>query len=147
MVGLVGQPDSIQQRQHPHAALRCGHPVQAQRVFHVFIRTEHRQQVEVLKDKAEMVGTKVRQRVVRQLLDRLPGDDHLALVRSVNAADQIQQRGFAATRRAGDHGKAVGANVQVNVAQGRHPDRAQVVGFADLLQNDGIHGVLMDKRS
>jgi hypothetical protein len=95
--GLVSQAHGLEQFFNALAPQVARHPGQHQRVFDVLERVEHGQQVEVLKNEAQVSGPEIRQLIARHLLNPLARHHDLTLVGAVNAADQVQQSGFAAT--------------------------------------------------
>jgi hypothetical protein len=84
-----------------------------QRIFHVFGGRQHRQQVEGLEDETDGARAQLGELIGRAPADILIVDVDLAAARSVDAANQVQERRLAAARRSGDRQKTPGSNARV----------------------------------
>src|SRR5262245_30024947 len=60
------------------------------------------EQIEELKDESDLVPAHARKFIVRECAKALTFDADVACCRPVEACDEIQQRGFAGTRRSDD---------------------------------------------
>src|SRR5690349_18037531 len=97
MTPMGAQPDGIEHRQDALAALRSGHVGEPQRILHVLISAQDRNQVEALEYKPQVAGTEVAERVVRESTHWRAGDLELAAIRPIYAADEVEKRGLAAS--------------------------------------------------
>ena len=91
----AGEPDQVEQQLHPALALGDGRLAQAQRQADVLGSRQHRDQAERLEDERHLVAAQLVLPVLVQRGDVDAVDDHAALVRPVEAADEIEQRGLA----------------------------------------------------
>ena len=66
---------------------------------------EHRNQIERLEDETDVLAAEVGQFIVVKAVDVSTGNGDLALIRPVEAAHQIEQRGLSAARGAQQHSK------------------------------------------
>src|SRR5258708_15171264 len=87
----------------PHAgvALAARHALQQEGILDVLVSREDRDEVEGLEDIPERVAAERGQAVERKRRDVSSVDDDAPLVGFIDAADEIEQRCLAASRRAG----------------------------------------------
>ena len=91
-------------------------------------------EVEALKDGANPLQPVVGQAPVLQILDRHPANDHPAGGRTVEAADQVEQRRFAAAGGSHDRHELARSDRQAHAVQRRHRDLAHLVDAVDVLE-------------
>jgi hypothetical protein len=114
------------------------HSSQQQRVLDILERRQHWKQIEVLKYKAEVLGPKVGQRVIGEFLHSPTADDDRAVVRPVDAANQVQERRLATARRPRNDGEPVGKYYEIDRDKRWHIDRVEAIRASDVLQYDGM---------
>lgn len=73
----------------------------------LFVRGEHGDKTEALKDEVHFFRPKIRNAVVAQATDVATGYDDLSARRCIDATDEIEKGGFAAPRWTHDHGEAL----------------------------------------
>ena len=96
------------------------HARERQRQRDVVLDSHRRDEVERLKDGADALEAVVREVAVRQLAQRQAGSVDVTRGRPVEPAHEREQRALAAARRPDDGHVLTGADVQRDVAQGRH---------------------------
>ena len=106
LVGQMLQPvpswTSVSSSVARSCTLRARPAAQMQRQPDVLEARQRRQQIEELKDEADLVAPDPRQPVVGQAGERFAVDADVAGGRPIEAADQIEQRRLAGARRADD---------------------------------------------
>src|SRR5271168_4052954 len=114
------------------APLLLVEPGQQQRQLHVLKRGQHRDQVECLKNVADVfVAPVCRLRIVKLeniliLNQQLPGS------RPVNGRDHVQQRSLAGPRRSHQRQKFAGRDVDRDIVQRLHFERLATENLADI---------------
>src|SRR5207247_7721550 len=93
-------------------------------------------EVEGLENEAEDLGAGGGEAVEGEGGDVGAVDDDASGVRLVDAADQIEQRGFTAAGGAGEGEKIAPGDVEADVHQRRNVDTAEAVRLADTLELD-----------
>jgi hypothetical protein len=94
--------------------------------------------VEELEDEADARSPEAGGRGLAKAVDARPVDGELAVGGSIEAADEVEQRGLAASRRSHDGGDPTRLDRQVDPIE-RGLGRA-VVAFRDLVErDDGVH--------
>src|SRR5262245_20301324 len=88
-----------------------------QRQPDVFDAGKRRQQVEELKDEADLVATDPRQLIVRQAAERFVVDADRSGGRPVEAADQVEERGLAGAGRPDDRDHFTAGNGEGDVLE------------------------------
>ncbi len=122
------------------ALLLAEFALQEQRKLDVVKHVEHVDQVEALEDKPQLVQPQRGQLLVGQLRGRLPVDEHLAAGGDVDAPHQVEHRGLAAARRAGDRGEFAAFDSQIDPLEGSYDRVPQRVVFVDVSKlDDGCH--------
>ena len=91
-------------------------------------------QVEKLKDKADMIATKQGSFLLAKGIQADAVDAHLAAVRQVDAADQVEQRGLARTAAADDDDVQGVLQHQVEIAEDRPDAFALLIGFGQTVE-------------
>ncbi len=128
----VVEPHRRQRRLRPPLAVGAGDPVDPERILHVLERGEHRQEVEGLEHEAQLAPPQAR------LLRRGQGgqigarEQDLALVRLVQAAEQVQQARLAAAGRARHHHELALRHLDVDAAQRLDDDVAEAIPLAQV---------------
>jgi hypothetical protein len=126
---LGPEPHPLQHGEDPAAALGPGDARQQQRILDVLVGREDGNQVERLEDEADRIPPHARQRARRQVRDAERAVPDFARVRSIEAADQVEQRCLAAAGWPSKRGEVTLLDGQRHIAQCRHAGRAQAVGF------------------
>ncbi len=140
VVGLVVEPHPVEKTQRQLAGVVFREPLEGERrLGDVLERGEVREEVEVLKDDADL-GAALEHLLLAQLVefaaallvaDQLPVDGHRAGVDRLEVVDGAQQRRLARTARAEDRDDLAGRDREVDAAQ--HLDAAvALVHAADL---------------
>src|SRR3954464_2816749 len=105
----IPEPDLIQYRNAPLTGMRSTHAIELQYQPYVFLHVEGRHEVEELIDKTNVLAAEQSQMWLCQRGDIETIDAHRPTVRTIDAADEIQQRGFARAAAAEDsHHLAIG---------------------------------------
>src|SRR5204862_43047 len=99
---VIGEADELEPALDALATLAARRPAQQQRILDVLPRREHRNQIEGLEDEAEDVATRGGEPVQRQRGDVGAVDDDPSAIRLVDAADEVEERRFAAARGTGE---------------------------------------------
>ena len=92
---------------------------QLQRQFHVLQRGQHRNQVELLEDEADVLVAPVRDLAVAQLAQVVAQHADLAAGGAVHGGDQVQQRGLAGARRPHQRHELALVDLDVDVLRAR----------------------------
>src|SRR5262249_59506083 len=85
----------------------------------------------VLKDEADALRAKIGDGVIAESADILLSDENCPRRRLVDAADEIEERCFAAPRRPDDHGEALPGNIEADPFDRRHVHRPSSVCLDD----------------
>ena len=99
VLGAFGEPDDLQRDARPLSPLRLRQLRQQQRQLDVLLGRQHRQQVVELEDEPDVLRAPLRQLAAAERADGHAADLDRAAGRRVEAADQIEQRGLAGSRR------------------------------------------------
>ena len=103
-----------------------------QRQLDVVDHREIAQQVELLKDEADLAVAQPGQRAVAMAVDPRAVELDLARARLVEQADEIEQRALAAARRAHHRNKLALGDVEIDVVERRRLDPLGAVQLAHL---------------
>ena len=108
----------------------------------IFQRRSAREQIETLKNEAELPIANVGQLVAVEARNIDAIEQVAAARRAIEAAEHIHQRGFSRAARAHEGDKLAPRNFQRNAAHGVHVHLAGAVGLVHVLQpNDsGVSG-------
>src|SRR5262249_21935910 len=96
----IAEAHQLERRLRPLPTLTAAHAVEQERQLDVLERREHRNEVVELENEADVALAPLRQRAVAEARGVGAVHAHLAAARLVEAADQIEQRGLAASRGA-----------------------------------------------
>ena len=129
VVTAFAQTHPLQRRQRARSALGSLDARINHRQFDVFQRAGARQQVELLKDKANAPVADGGQLVLRHRLDLFTGQAVFARARQIQAAQNIHQGRFARPRGAHDGHEVTLDNVQRHATQGVHGLQPHGVGL------------------
>src|ERR1700730_17261178 len=110
-----------------------------QRVLDIFFSGQHGQKVEGLKDEPDGSRAQVSELVRSAARNVEFVDEDLARGRRVDAADEVEERGLAATRRAGDRQEHAFLDTQVHPVQGRNELIAEAILLRDVFYADQGH--------
>ena len=97
----------------------------------VLLRREHRQQVELLEDEADVPAAQLGQVLVGHLGDVLAADLHAAVGRAVEPGEQVHERRLAGARRAHDGRELADGDLEGDAAQRVHRRLALAVLAGD----------------
>jgi hypothetical protein len=125
----MSHPDSFERLVDALAAFGGGHSAIGERQFDVFIDRQITDQVEALKDEADLAIANAGAFGEAEVLDRLAVEPVIAARRRVEQTEDRQQRGFAATRRPGDGNELTVFDFEVNA---RQCVRFDFIGIKDL---------------
>ena len=109
-----------------------------QRDGHVFGRSECGQQVELLKDEADVRSAKADQLVGGKRFQIRIEHRHLAGGGPHDARHYRQQRRLAAPTRTNQQRELAGIDVEIDAAQRAHLDRARGIGLGQLLRGEDL---------
>ena len=101
---------------------------------------QRRQQVEELKDEPDLVAPHARQRIVGQTGERFAVDPDLAGRRTVEAANEVEQRGLPGARRPDDRHHLASRDRQRDVVEGGDVAFAWELFGNALELDDVVHG-------
>ena len=91
LIGMNTDSDSVEKLRHPLATCLRRCPSQDQWVLDVLVGAQHRQEIEVLKDESDGPGAKIRESIVRELVDLAARDLHRSAIGPIDATDHIEQ--------------------------------------------------------
>ena len=115
--------------------------VKLERQTDIFTHRQGRDQVEELEDEADAGASKKSAIPFRQAGQILSVDPDVTAVRSVNAADQVEQGAFAAAAPAQDGGDLARLEFRMGVLQDKPAQITFVVGFGQVMESEKcIHG-------
>jgi hypothetical protein len=134
----IGQADDVEEFLGAVVTLPAADTLVVERQRHVFRRVLERQQVEGLEHEAQLLVTQARGLGLPQVVDLLTGQLVAALVVPIEDAEDVQQRGFAGTRRAHDGDQLSIADMQVDALQDVHGLLARTVRLVDAVKLDHL---------
>src|SRR5437867_889605 len=140
VVHAIGEPDQLEREQGALAALLAAHAHEQQRQLDVLERGQHRDQVVELEDEADVARAPHRELAPVQLVDRGVPHPHLARGRTVDAADQVEERRLAAPRGAHERDEIARGHVQRQAVEHRDLLLVALVDLADIAELDRCHG-------
>ena len=135
MVHARGQLHEVEQLARAIVDLLPRPAAQVQRQRHVLDARQARQQIEELKDEAELVPPHRRQPIVCEAVEALAVERDGARRRPVQPADEIQQRRFSRSRGPDDRDHLPLRNLERDVLQRRDAPPAVEV-LADVVETD-----------
>src|SRR3974390_2963915 len=136
VLGAVGEAHELECRLHVALALRARQVREQQRHLDVSLGREHRQQVVELEHESHMPRAPLGELAARELVDTLPGDDHLALIGPIEAADQIEEGRLAHARWPQEREKLPALHLQIERVQHLDALLAAHVSLHHVLQRD-----------
>ena len=107
MLGALGEPDLVEQRER--RAARVPDAGRRELRLDVLDGGQRRDQVELLEDEAERAQPQLGELVVAELREVAALEQHLAVARAVERAEQLQQRRLAGAARAFERDELAGA--------------------------------------
>ena len=122
VIGAIGEPHLLQQRERAAAALGAVHAGADERHFDVRASGQRAEQEVALEDEADELPTRAGR--TRLGPHGAAVDPHPAGVGLLEAADQRQQRALAGAGAAGDRHRLPGGGVQRDLAQRADPPEA-----------------------
>ena len=114
------KPDELQGRLHVLLAAGAREIREQQRQLDIALRREHRHEVVELEHEADVPRAPLRKLAVGELVDALAGDHDLAFVRTVEPADEIEQRRLAGARRAHQRDELARLDLEIQAVQHFH---------------------------
>ena len=134
---------------HVHSRKQTGNPLCAflgryvldhdQRIFDIFVNRKYGDQVEILKNEAEMLTPEGRAFLAFQPDDVCIGDAKVTRRWFVQATDEIEDGCLAAARRPDKRNEGGGFNFKVHVLQGVNNHVFRLVIFGDVLCFNQCH--------
>jgi hypothetical protein len=131
----ISPPESSAGNAFARFALGGWNVQKLERQFDVFRGAERGKQVEELKHGADALPPHAREAVRIECVQFFICDEHLTAVRTVHAADAVQQRGFPAAGRAEQCGAFAFRERKADAAE----NRALGVGFDEVLDAKDRH--------
>ena len=128
---LVGEADALHELVDPGAALGPAGRAEQEGILDVLACGQHGHEVEGLEDEAEAIAPDGREPPGRQMGNAQLTEPDLAAVGTIEAPDQVQQRGLPAARRTGERHELAGSDRERYVADGRYRRGAEPVTLAD----------------
>ena len=117
VVGLFGDAGRFEEVAHPFAPLRRWPPLDHdQRKLDVFIRSEHRDQIEILEHKTEVLAAKRRGSTGVHRRNVLARHRQFARGRRIQAVDHVQERRLAASVRSHNPDELPRLDTKVDIA-------------------------------
>lgn len=108
----------------------------------IFQRRQRRQQLEILKDEADVTTTKGCTTVLVETAETLAHQRHLALGRPVETCEQSQQRRFSRTRWTDYRDAVTRVDAEIDILQNDQRTRARGDGTTELAGfNDSVLGL------
>jgi hypothetical protein len=105
---------------------------------------EHRDQVEVLEDEAEIGAAEVGRRTPLEARHVRAEHRERARARMIEAAHHVEQRALAAARRADEGRERAAADGEAHLAHGGDGNRAVLVGLAEIAGDDDLHARMLE---
>src|SRR4029077_10626417 len=134
--GAIGEADLFEECRGARTSLVRRITRQERGQLDVLLRGELVHQLERLEDESDLVAAQVREGAFGELVDALPRDRQLTGARTIEPADQVEQRRFAtATWTHHRHGLAA-AHVEVDRVERAHQALAAAVVLSQSL---GVH--------
>jgi hypothetical protein len=118
--GAVHEGDDLESGLDMLAALLLAELGQQQRQLDVLRRRQHRHQVVELKHEADAGRAPAGEFVLAQPVDALAGHVHLADVRPIDAAEQVEQRRLARAGRPHHRDEVAGRDGEIEVIEDRN---------------------------
>lgn len=147
VIGKFGKTDNFKKIIDALFSFFCGDVIASkQRIFDVFSSGKNRQQIECLKNEANRMGTEVSQFIRGFFRDVFFVDKYLAAARLVDAPDQVEQGGLAASGWAGNGEKDAGLNGPCNIIQCLDGLLAKLVILEDMFYSDNAHDGLLPSK-
>ena len=143
MIGPVREADDLEAVERPlaHLARRVALLAVHHGQFRVFQRGGTGEQVEALEYEADLLVADVGELVAVELGDVDPVEQVATARRTVEAAEQVHERGLAGAARAHERHEFAAVNLDRDAAHGMHGNLAGVVDLVNLLDfDDGSHG-------
>ena len=116
MLGAMGHADTFERGLHPLFTLGRAHAAIRQRQLDVVEHGEIADQVEILKDEADLPVPRARALAHRQVRHRLTVEPVLATGRCVEQSEDREERRFPAAGWAGNRHVLASLNFEVNTA-------------------------------
>jgi len=112
-------------------ALGAGEAEEPQDEFDVLQGGEHGDEAVVLKDEADLVQSQLGKPGRVRSADRCPFNEDLARRRTIESADEAEQRRLAGTGRAGERREVATPDFEVDATQRRHRDGPLLIDALD----------------
>ena len=138
MLCPLGQADSLQRLPRPRDPLAPAHPLINQRQLHIFLRSQLGNQIEILKNEADLAVPDPGKLVFGIVVNGDPVEAIDSRIGGIQAADDVHEGGFTAAGGADHTDKFMGVNMHRGMVQRAHPLIADGVDLADVFQID--HG-------
>jgi hypothetical protein len=132
VVGAVGQADQGECVFHLLLALRSREGLKEEGEFDVLRRGQHGNQVVGLEDESDVVGAPVREVGVVEIADVRSLHEDFTLRRPIEAADEVEQRRLAGTRRAHEREPLAFSDRKREPGEDLHRFRAARVGHPEI---------------
>ena len=136
----IREADIAQRGERDLAALIESHAGVNQRQLDIPQRTRSREEIEGLKDEADLAIADLGEFVVVHLADAVPVQFIRAGGRRIEAAEHIHQRRFSRARRPHDRDVFATLDAEGNAAQRMHGLAAHFVMAADGVETNEAHG-------
>jgi hypothetical protein len=133
VVGAPFQADLVQPFGRPRFGRGRPHAVEGDGQGGVLQRVEHRDEVEELEDEADAAAADFGQLGVRQVAQVVAVNQHRAAGGPVQPAQQVEQRGLAATARPHDGHELARLDLQRDAIERRHGRLARAVDFLQIV--------------
>jgi hypothetical protein len=150
--GAVGEADLREEIERRPALRRAHAPFQLQGEKEVLLHGEGRDQVEELEHEPDPVAPEERPFAFGKGRDQNAVDHDLARVRQIDPGDEVEQRGFARTAPADQHGQLPAPDADRGLAEHHAAAIALLVGLAEVAELDegdegaGRHeGLILDE--
>src|SRR5215471_14030833 len=129
----MSEPDALEKRVRSRRCVRLS--VEETRKGDVLVHAQMRQEIEELKDDADLAAPVDRQLRFGQGTDVTPSDGDRAGACAVDAADQVEKRRLAASGRTFDREKFPRRNFEIDSGQG-HNGKSSLVDFTQPAAED-----------
>jgi hypothetical protein len=144
-MGAGGEADAGEQGIYAGAPLGGGHPDELQRELDVFRRCEGGQEVEKLKNGADLFAADEVERIGGELIDAAVEEGDGAAVWAINPAETVEEGGFTAARGAGEGNAATGREIKGDGIE--HAARAIVFGHGGDAEGESKRGGSIKRRN
>ncbi len=136
ILGARFETDELEHLAHPHAPLRSRNALVMQRQLDVLVHVEIRDQMEALKDEADVTPAQVCELIDRAIGDVLAAEHVTTARRRIDEADDVEHRRLAAARRPHDCDELAALDREIDAIERRRNLRLARVALRYVSERD-----------